>query len=61
VTADPVPNNPISVHHRQRTVCEADPRRIDVIVAFEFLEVQARMPRIVLENSIGTLGIALNV
>lgn len=46
---------------RQAMVSEADSCRIDVVVAFEFLELQAGMPWIALENPIGALGVPLNI
>lgn len=61
VTADPVPYDPIFLHHRQSAVPETDASRINVILAFQFLELQAGMRRIALEETIGTLGFPLSV
>jgi hypothetical protein len=38
-----------------------DANRIDVILTFEFLELQTGVRRIVLEETIGALGITLSV
>jgi hypothetical protein len=56
MASDPVPNNAISIDGRQSAVSEADSRGIDVVLAFEFLELQAGMPRIALKDSIGRLA-----
>jgi hypothetical protein len=61
VTANPEPDDTISLDNRQRAVSEAYPRGIDILVALELLKLQARMPRILLKNSIGALGVPLNV
>jgi hypothetical protein len=42
-------------------VIEADASRIEVVVTFEFLKVQAGVRGIALEEPIRTLGVALNV
>jgi hypothetical protein len=44
VTADPVPDHPVLLHKREHPRSEADASRIDIILAFQFLELKARMP-----------------
>jgi hypothetical protein len=61
VTSDPIPDHTISIDDRQGAVSESDSHRINVVLAFQFLELEARMPRIVLKRSIGTLSVPLNV
>src|ERR1700677_4616213 len=61
VTANPVPYNAISLHDRQGAVPEADSRRIDIVVAFEFFELKTGMPWIALKDSIGALGAPLDI
>jgi hypothetical protein len=55
VTANPVPDDAIFPHDRQRTVIEANTSRVDVIFAFQFLELQAGMRWISTEQPIGAL------
>jgi hypothetical protein len=56
VTADPAPDDAVLLHHRQSAVPEADARRIDIILAFQFLELQTRMRWIALEETPGAPG-----
>jgi hypothetical protein len=56
VTADPVSDDAILLHHGQSPIFEADASRIDVVLAFQFLEVQSRVRRIALEEAVGTLA-----
>jgi hypothetical protein len=56
VAADPVPDDAIFLHDCQGAVVEADASRVDVIFAFEFLEVQARVRGISLEKPIRSFG-----
>jgi hypothetical protein len=61
VTANPVPNDAISAHDRQSTVVQTDASRIDCILAFELLKVQAGVRRIALKEPVCALRIALDV
>ena len=61
VTADPLPDNAISLHNCQGAVSEADSRRIHVVIAVEFLELQAEMPWIAPKQSIDALGVPLSI
>jgi hypothetical protein len=59
VAADPIPDHSIPINGRQCTVAEADANRIDAVLPFQFLEVERGMERIVLEDSISALRLAL--
>jgi hypothetical protein len=61
VTADRVPDDAVFLHERQSALLQTDASRIDVILAFQLLELQARVRRIALEEPIGALGVPLNV
>src|ERR1022692_4348193 len=61
VIADPVPDDAVFLHDCQSAVLRTDASRIDVILASEFLELQAGMRRIALEETIGALGVPLCV
>jgi hypothetical protein len=43
VAADPIPDNSISIHNSQGAVSEADSRGVNVVFAFQLLELQSRM------------------
>jgi hypothetical protein len=43
VAANPVPDDPISFHYRQRAVIKTDTNRIEVGLAFQLFELQARV------------------
>src|SRR5437773_2777696 len=61
IATDPVPDDAISLHDPEGAVAETDASRIDVVLAFHFLELKSGMCGIALENSIGTLGVPLNI
>jgi hypothetical protein len=61
VTADPLPNDAIFLHNCQSTVLEPDAGRLNIFLAFQFLELQAWVCRIALEKTIGTLCVPLDV
>jgi hypothetical protein len=61
VTADPVPDHRIFLHNRERPIAEADANRIDAVLTFQLLELQARMGSIALELPIGAFCLLLNV
>jgi hypothetical protein len=56
-----VSNHAIFLHDRQGAVTEIDASRIDVILAFEFLKMQARVRGIALELPIRAFRLSLNV
>lgn len=51
----------IFLHDSQSAIFKANANRIDVILAFQFLEFQARVRRIALKETIGALGVPLSV
>ena len=64
--ADPVPDNSIFLHDSQSAVLKADASRVDVIRAFQFLELQTGMRWVALDwvalgETIGGLRVPLNV
>jgi hypothetical protein len=59
VTADPVPHDSIVPHDGQSAIFKTDANRLDAILAFQFLELQARVRRIALEQTICALGVPL--
>ena len=59
VTADPVPHDSIVFHDGQSAIFKTDANRIDVILAFQLFELQARVRRIALEETICALGVPL--
>ena len=61
VAADPIPDDAISLHDREGAIAETDPRRIDILLAFQLLELKSRMGGIVVKKAPGTFGIALNI
>ena len=44
----------------QSAVLETDASRVDVIIAFQFLELKTRVRRIALEQTIGAFGVLLH-
>ena len=56
MTADPIPDDAIFLHDRQGAVVETDASRIDVVLPFEFLKLQAWVRGIALEKAIRTLA-----
>lgn len=58
---DPVPKHAILLSDRERPVAESDANGINVILTFQFLELQAGMGRIALEKPIGAFGVLLNI
>jgi hypothetical protein len=56
VAADPVPDDAVFLHERQSAIFQTDASRIDVILAYQFLELQAGVRRIALEEAIGALA-----
>jgi len=60
VTADPVPHDSVLPHDGQSAIFKTDANRIDVVLAFQFLELQTRVFRIALEETIGALGVQLS-
>jgi hypothetical protein len=60
VTAYPIPDDPILLHDRERSIIKTDTNRIDVLLAFQFLELQAGMRRIALEQPIGSFERSLS-
>ncbi len=61
MTADPVPENVVLPHYGKSAVLKTDASRIDIIFAFQFLELKARVRRIALKKPKGPLGVPLNV
>ena len=59
MSADPVPDDAIFLHDRQSAIFKTDANQIDVILAFQFLELQTGVRRIALEETIGALGVPL--
>ena len=58
--ADPIPDDPVFLHDRQRAIVQADARRINIILALQLLEFQARMPWILPKKAIRALRVPLN-
>jgi hypothetical protein len=42
VTAYPIPDDPILLHDRERSIIKTDTNRIDVLLAFQLLEFASR-------------------
>jgi hypothetical protein len=61
VTPDPVPDDSIFLHDCQSAEFKTDANRIDVVLAFQLLELQTGVGRIALKEAIGALGVALSV
>ncbi|MGA3042446.1 MAG: hypothetical protein ABSF54_16815 [Bryobacteraceae bacterium] len=61
VIADPIPDDFVFLHNCQSAVIKTDASRINVILPFQFLELQARMRQIALEETIGALCVPLGV
>jgi hypothetical protein len=59
--ADPIPDDSIFLHDGQCTVFQPDANRIDAIFAFQLLELQTGVRRIVPEQTICAHGIPLSV
>ncbi len=61
MAADPVPDHAVFFHDRESPVAEADSNRINVVPAFQFLELQAGVGRTALEKPLGAFGVLLCV
>ncbi len=59
MTADPVPHDSIFLHDAKGSIFKTDANRIDVILAFQFLELQAGVRRIFLKETLSALGVPL--
>ena len=59
--ADPAPNDSTFFHDSQSAVFKTDTNRVNVILAFHFLEVQSGVRRIALEEAIGAFGLPLSI
>jgi hypothetical protein len=59
MTADPIPHDSILLHDGQRAVSQTDANRIDVVFAFQLLELQTGVRWISLEEAICLLSIPL--
>ena len=55
-----IPDDAIFLHDCQSAVLETDASRVDVIIAFQFLELKTRVRRIALEQTIGAFGVPLH-
>jgi hypothetical protein len=60
VSADPVPHYSILLHDGQCAIFKADANRIDVLLAFQLFELQTRVRRVAVEETIGALGVPLS-
>jgi hypothetical protein len=61
VATDPVPDHPVCLPDGQSTITEAYASGINIVIALDFLELQARVRWICLEDSVGALGLALGI
>ena len=61
MSADPIPDSPVSPDNSKGTILQANTCRIDMIFALKLLEVQARVSGIVLKDAVSSLRIFLNV
>jgi hypothetical protein len=59
--ADPIPDGPVPPENGKSPIFQANARRIDIILAFEFLEMQTWVSGIVSKNAISSFRILLNV
>jgi hypothetical protein len=57
--SDPIPDDSI-LHDTQCAIFQTDANRIDVILPFQLLKLQAGVRRIALEDTICALGIPLS-
>jgi hypothetical protein len=56
VVANPVPYDAASPHDRERAIIETDPGRVDVVLTFQFLELQTGMRRVCPKKAISPLS-----
>jgi len=61
MSADPIPDGPVPLKNGKSAIFQSNARRIDVIFAFEFLEMQTRVSGIVSKNAISSFCVLLNV
>lgn len=61
MSADPIPDGSVPPENGKSAILQADADRIDVIFAFEFLEMQTGVSWIVSKNAICSLRILLDV
>jgi hypothetical protein len=61
MASDPKPDDPLALHSREGSIAQPHTRRVDIVVPWQLLEMDAGVGGIVPEELIRPLGFLLNL